>query len=112
MGMELSIYFGPFITTAKDFEWERWESLVIDGRMEAGIDDDCLILIPNAPLEGITRSMEISRTGGEFGVCRCTPAMIVREQAAFARLAAPIWKHCDENDITIYEGWGIVPCWS
>lgn len=110
--MELSVYFGPFITTHKDFEWERWDSLVQDGRMEAGHEDDVRILIPAVAIPGISRPMEISRTGGEFGICRCTPAMIVREQAAFAKMADPIWKYCDENDITIYEGWGMIPCWS
>ena len=111
MGMSLTTYIGPYIIVPKGFDWYQWDSIVCDGRMEAGTDDKETILIPNQKLEGVERSMHVDRTG-EQQLQQINPAMIVRETAAFSRLAKPVWDWCDERDIEIHEAWGVVPCWS
>jgi hypothetical protein len=111
MGMDLTTYIGPYLIVPKGFDWCEWDNIVCDGRGEAGVGEDRVILVPNQKLEGVTRSMRVDRTG-EQEQTQINPAMIVRETAAFVRLAKPVIDWCDERDIEIHEAWGIVPCWS
>jgi|GEM_PF-2880209 len=111
MGMNLSVYVGPYFIIAKEscFRWMDWENVLCDGRGEAGVDESDLILIPNRKLDGVERPMHID---GEQGTIQINPAMIVKETAAFVRLADEVIRHCDDRLIEIREAWGVVPCWS
>lgn len=111
MGCRLITYVGPYLMLPKDFEWYDFDSIVSDGRGESGDDDAFCCLIPNQKLEGIEREMSVDPHGGGQDVAHINPATIVRESAALSRLAAPLFKYCDENDIEISEAWGVVPQW-
>lgn len=109
--MNLTTYIGPFITVPRGFDWWKFDDIIAEGRGEAGVGDAEMVLIPNQKLEGVDRSMRVDRTGDQE-MCQINPAMIVKETAAFMRLAKPLIKYCDDCEIEIREGWGIVPCWS
>ncbi len=93
MGMDLTVYIGPYLSVPKDsgFDWMKWDSVVCDGRGEAGVDE------PNL---------------SEQQMAQINPATIVKETAAFSRLASEVIQWCDNRGIEIHEAWGVVPCWS
>lgn len=111
MGMSLTTYVGPYLIVPRGFEWWKFDNIVADGRGEAGVGENVVILVPNQELEGVTRPMRVDRTGDQE-MCQINPAMIVRETSAFIRLAKPVLQYCDDYGIEIQEGWGVVPCWS
>ena len=113
MGIDLTVYVGPYLIVSKDsgFDWTEWDSVVCDGRGEAGVGEPNLILIPNRKLDGIERELRVDRHG-EQQMAQINPAIIVRETAAFSRLASEVIQWCDDREIEIHEAWGIVPCWS
>ena len=113
MGMDLTVYVGPYLSVPRDsgFDWMLWDSVVCDGRGEAGVGEPDLILIPNRKLEGIEREMHVDRHG-EQQMAQINPATIVKETAAFSRLASEVIQWCDNRGIEISEAWGVVPRWS
>ena len=113
MGMDLTVYVGPFFIVAKSsgFDWMEWEPVLCDGRGESDCDEPDWILIPNKKLVGIEREMRIDRHG-EQQMAHINPATIVKETAAFVRLAKEVIRYCDDRGIQIKEAWGVVPCWS
>ena len=113
MGMDLTVYVGPYFIVPKagDFPWMDWDTVICDGRGEAGVDEPDLILIPNRKLDGIERQMHVDRHG-EQQLSQINPATIVKETAAFVRLADEVIRYCDDRGIEIKEAWGVVPCWS
>lgn len=110
MGMHLTTYVGPYLTAPKNFEWRDWDSVVCDGRMEAGTSDDALYLVPNQKVPGIDREMRVD-PHGEQQVAQISLATIVRDMEAFTRLASDFINHCDEKGVKICLAWGVVPCW-
>ena len=114
MGMSLTVYVGPYLIVPKHsgfpVDWMKWDTIVCDGRGEAGSDEKDLILIPNCKLDGIERTMQFERHG-EQDIVQISPATIVRESAAFSRLASEIFKWCDSHEVEIHEAWGVVPHW-
>ena len=111
MSIRLTTYVCPYYTAPRDFAWYEWDHVICDGRMEAGHDDERLILIPNRKLPGIDREMTVDPLG-EQELVQINLAMIVREKAAFARMTADLIDYCEDNNIEISETWGVVPCWS
>lgn len=113
MGMNLTVYVGPYLSVPKDsgFDWMLWDSVVCDGRGEAGDGEPNLILIPNRKLEGVERAMSVD-LHGTHPITQINPAAIVKESAAFSRLASEVIQWCDNHGIEIHEAWGVVPCWS
>ena len=111
MSMQLNIYVGPYLVLPKTFEWYDWDQIVIDGRFEAGTDDEYLYLVPNVKLTGIDRQLLFER-GEDTPVLIITEAMISRETEAMFALADPILQHCKQANVPIRIRWGIVPCWS
>ena len=111
MGIQLTTYVGPYYTVPKDFDWSEWESVVFDGRGQAGAGDDRLILIHNRKLPGVGRVMTVD-PHGEQQVAQITPATIVFETAAFGRMAEDFIQHCWDYGIDLHDAWGVVPCWS
>ena len=113
MGISLTVYVGPYFILSKNskFNWHDWESVVCDGLGEVGIDEPYLILIPNSRLEGITREMRID-SYYPHTISHINPAAIVKETAAFVRLAKDVIRYCDNLEIDIKEAWGVVPNWS
>jgi len=111
MGMSFTTYVGPYLTVPRGFDWWEFEDIIVDGRGEAGVGEDVMVLVPNKKLEGVERSMRVDRTG-EQEMCQINPETIVKETVALVRLAEPVFKYCDDYDIEIHEGWGVVPRWS
>jgi len=110
MSMNLSTYVGPYIQAPKTFDWYSWDTVVSDGRMEGGTDDEFLYLIPNKQLEGVERPTVIDRFM-DAPVIQITHHQMVKEVAAFAALASELLEHFDKTGIKAELKWGIVPCW-
>lgn len=112
--MHLSVYVGPYFVVSRSV-WEdvldKWESLVRDGRGEAGVSEPDLILVPNRKLPGISRSMRVE-IHGKQDMCEISGDDIRREVAAFTSLANELLEWCEENDVHYVRTWGVVPCWS
>lgn len=113
MSMNLTVYVGPYLIVPKSsvFDWMLWDSVVSDGRGEAGVGEPYLILIPNQKLEGVTRCLTVDRHG-EQQMAQISPAAIVRESDAFALLASEVIQWCDSHGVEVHEAWGVVPRWS
>jgi hypothetical protein len=112
MSMDLTVYVGPYLIVPKGvFDLCDWENIVREGRGEDGVDESNWILIPNKKLDGIERSMTVDRHGDQE-MAQINPATIVRETAAFSRLAIGLICWCDDRGIEVREAWGVVPCWS
>jgi len=111
MSMNLSVYVGPYLILPKGFDWWDWDSIVVDGRGEAGVDEAFVILIPNRKLDGVTRELSIDKYD-EHTATAISEATIGAEKTVFHALAQPIFDYCKTRGIDIRLTWGIVPCWS
>lgn len=108
MSMSFSYYVGPYLIISRDvdFDFEKWESLLTDGRGEAGVQEEIRILIPNYKFDRISH---FHQWGEEDEVISVTPDMLEKEKAAFSEKAADFLKECAANNIDVQEGWGVVP---
>ncbi len=112
MGMHMTVYVGPYLIVPRGtLDWYEFDSIVCEGRGEAGTEEDDLILIPNQRLEGVERNM-VTDAQGEQDVVQIDPATIVKEKAAFARLASAVFRRAEVAGFEVREAWGVVPCWS
>lgn len=107
MSMSFSYYVGPYFTISRDvdFDFEKWEDLLTEGRGEAGVREEIRILIPNYKLN---RNCTFDQWG-ENEMLSVTPALLEKEKAAFSQKAADFLKECAANNIEVKDGWGVVP---
>jgi hypothetical protein len=111
MSMQLSIYIGPYLVLPDKWDWEPWERILTDGRMEAGTDDGQTILVPTADLPGVTRQMSFDK----YSQCPIVPISQQQQRAevdAFYVLALSLIDSLRRSGIKYEVLWGIVPCWS
>lgn len=113
MGMHMTVYVGPYLIVPRSsgLDWYEFDSIVCEGRGEAGVDEQDLILIPNQSLDGVDRNMVVD-AHGEQDVAQIDPADIVKEKAAFGRLAGAVFQRAKNQGFEVREAWGVVPCWS
>ena len=110
MSMEFSVYVGPYLkVTGVDRRCiEPFEHILRDGRMEAGVDDEDLYLIPNCHVVGIERQVEFDRHS-DLPVVPIYD--IISEKRDFASLCQPFVDALPEKSSALLQ-WGLVPCWS
>lgn len=108
MSMSFSYYVGPYFIISRDvdFDCEKWEDLLTDGRGEAGVREEIRILIPNYKLDRVSY---FDQWTGEDEVISVTPPLLEKEKAAFRQKAADFLKECVANNVEVKEGWGVVP---
>jgi hypothetical protein len=101
------IYVGPFLKVPAGLEWDEWEHLVSDCRID--FDDDFTALIPNKSVPGIERNMEID----PFGEMEVFSDMGNDDQLAevfqLVTMIDELLRHLIESKIGIETSWGIVP---
>ena len=110
MSMDFSVYVGPYLrVTGVDRRCiEPFEHILRDGRMEAGVDDEDLYLIPNCRVVGIDRQVEFDR----HSVSPVFPTDETREECwAFCSMVYPFVESLKPPASVSYH-WGIMRCWS
>ena len=110
MSMNLTVYIGPYLIVPKTFEWYGFDSLVTDGRCEAGTDDAELYLIPNLDVQGISRQLQFDRHS-ETPVVSIEPVGVGEETMRFRTHVESLIVHCRRHKISVRMEWGVVPCW-
>lgn len=118
MSMSHSYYLGPYLWLPErgSLDLSQWEDYVVEGRGELCAGKPDAILVPNKTLPEIDRNFWISDDydwrATLKDVVHVSPAMIVKEKAALSRFAVDFIRFCDNNNVEVHEGWGLVPCFS
>jgi hypothetical protein len=108
MGLNLTVYVGPYIVAPKGFDWMPYEHIVCDRRYETDRTDEELYLIPNCPLP-FSRQTTIDKHGF-LGVLRINGSHLGEEMMAFHEMTQQLRDDHPEARLTIR--WGVVPCYS
>lgn len=109
MGQRMTVYVGPYLTVPKEFDWTRFDSILQDGRMEAGESDTHTVLIPVDGLLGDCRQMRVDPYG-EMELQRIEPGVLLAERLAFGVAVKDLISHCELNGVEVQKTWGVVPC--
>ena len=110
MGMDLTVYVGPFLEVV-DCDEDVWdelfediEELLHEGRGEAGNEECSKYLIPNCDVDGIERQM-CFREHDDLPVISLTPAEVQRELDCFKEHCSPLLA-LQGHDVVFR--WGVV----
>lgn len=114
MSLNFSVYVGPYLVaygTKGQVErdiLEQFDDVLIDGRWEAGCDDDRLYVIPND--ERIYRETTWDRSNSDSIPCNVTPHQIMREMRQMTDVAEKFIAAIEAAGGTCNIQWGVVCC--
>ena len=92
------------------WDWEPWEKILTDGRMEAGAGEEMTILVTNENLLGVTRQMHWDKYS-ECPVVQISGEQRSSEIVKFHEMAGTLIDSLKRSGIEYEVLWGIVPCW-
>lgn len=112
MSTNLTVYVGPYLQVHKIFDYTDFDSLLTDGRGEAGVYEKDWCLIPNQRIPGIPeRQTDFDRYADTERVIGITEHRVKLEREAFEKWIETPLQKIKEEGLQYTVGWGVVPGW-